>query len=96
MYNALSSGEPLRFDNTYFRTLLAAPWADASNGEAAHIGLESDHKLTLDPECKRWVEAYAADEQAWRSDFAAAYVKMGVLGAEWGNGASTPPFESRA
>ncbi len=24
-------GEPLQFDNTYYRTLLAAPWADPRN-----------------------------------------------------------------
>ncbi len=24
-------GEPLLFDNTYFRTLLAKPWADPTN-----------------------------------------------------------------
>ena len=80
-------GEPLRFDNSYFKTLLAAPWGDprSPGAEQSHIGLSSDRLLTLDPECKRWVEAYAADEALWFADFAAAYLKMGMAGARFAN-----------
>ena len=80
-------GEPLRFDNSYFKTLLAAPWGDPRSpaAEQSHIGLASDRLLTLDPECKKWVEAYAADEALWFADFAEAYVKMGRAGAVFPN-----------
>ena len=88
-------GEPLKFDNTYFVTLLRAPWDEPGNGEASHIGLESDHNLTADADCKRWVQAYAADEKLWKDDFSAAYVKMGVQGAAWAAGVVPPVPETR-
>lgn len=31
-------GDPVTFDNTYFKTLLAAPWKDKSNEMAQHMG----------------------------------------------------------
>jgi L-ascorbate peroxidase len=80
-------GDPLTFDNAYYSTLLAAPWrADPGS----HIGLISDRLLTQDAECKRWVEAYAADQQLWRADFGTAYLRMGSLGARWASGVAPP------
>ena len=31
-------GDPLTFDNTYYQTLLEAPWKDKSNEMAQHTG----------------------------------------------------------
>lgn len=82
-------GEPLAFDGrAYYRTLLAAPWDDAALGAdaramAAHTGLPSDRALARDAQCREWVQRYADDEQAWRADFAAAFLKMGTMGARW-------------
>lgn len=35
-------GEPLKFDNVYYKELLKKPWADPSNDMASMIGLPSD------------------------------------------------------
>lgn len=51
------------FDNTYYKTLLAAPWAKPGADEMAQmIGLPSDHGLGADPECRPYIEKYAADQ----------------------------------
>jgi L-ascorbate peroxidase len=94
-------GAPLSFDNVYFRTLLAAPWADGNatpeaREMASHIGLPSDKALPGDAVCRGWIERYAADEAAWLSDFSAAYIKMGTLGAVWAPGVTPPAVETRA
>ena len=94
-------GAPLVFDNTYYKTLLAKPWSDPKasaddRAMASHIGLPSDHALPEEASCLEWVEKYAADQGAWLNDFSAAYVKMGCLGAKWGEGVAPPAFESRA
>ena len=91
-------GPPLAFDSAYYTTLLARPWADASATEesramAEHIGLASDKALADDAPSALFIRRYAADRAAWFDDFAAAYVKMGCLGARW---AATPgTYESR-
>ncbi len=93
-------GGPLVFDNTYYKTLLARPWADASASPearemAAHIGLPSDKSLPDDPECRVWIQRYADDQARWFEDFAAAYIKMGTLGAVWAPGVTPPAPETR-
>ena len=42
--------------------------------------LPSDMALLSDPEFKKWVEAYAKDEQLFFKDFAAAFAKLLALG----------------
>lgn len=126
-------GEPLAFDNTYYKSLLAKPWLNKvckgfdgvsrvgaaplaafvaarvdtnalsraaltghnrsspphklrmqqSDPMAEMIGLPSDHVLSDDAQCRPWIEKYAADQQRFFEDFAAAYVKMCSLGACW-------------
>lgn len=92
-------GAPLDFDTAYYRTLLAAPWADpaASPDEramAAHIGLDSDKLMAVDPVALPWIKRYAADQPLWFADFATAYVKMGALGCRWSG--AVPGYASLA
>ena len=47
------------------------------------IGLPSDRVLPDNPSCRPVIEEYAADQQLFFDDFAAAYVKMCSLGARW-------------
>ena len=36
-----------------------------------------------DPECRPFIEAYAADQRLFFADFSAAYLKLTGLGASW-------------
>ena len=74
-------GEPLTFDNTYYKTLLEAPWAKPGADEmATHIGLPSDHTLPLDPGCREIIARFSGDQKAFFEAFVASYVKMVGLG----------------
>ncbi|DBA86813.1 TPA: hypothetical protein ACH3X2_005396 [Trebouxia sp. C0005] len=77
-------GDPLTFDNAYFTALLQKPWA-APNADsmAKMIGLPSDHVLPDDSDCKPVIQMYAADQKRFFKDFADAYVKLTMLGAQW-------------
>jgi L-ascorbate peroxidase len=46
-------------------------------------GLPSDHALPDDPECLKYIQAYADDQQRFFTDFAAAYLQLTSLGAVW-------------
>ena len=74
----------MTFDNAYYTALLQKPWA-APNADsmAQMIGLPSDHVLPDDPECQPVIKMYAADQARFYKDFAAAYQKLTMLGAEW-------------
>lgn len=70
-------GDPLTFDNTYYKTLLDAPWAKPGADEmASHIGLPSDHALPLDPSCREIIERFSKDQTAFFEAFVASYIKM--------------------
>ena len=93
-------GPPLAFDSAYYSTLLARPWADAdataeARAMAEHIGLQSDKALADDAPSVPLVRRYASDRAAWFDDFAAAYVKMGCLGARWAPGVTPGSYETR-
>lgn len=77
-------GDPLTFDNAYYTALLQKPWA-APNADSMTqmIGLPSDHVLPDDAECQPVIKMYAADQSRFFTDFAAAYQKLTMLGAEW-------------
>lgn len=60
------------FTNSYFKILLL-------EGETANHLLASDKLLIRHPECRRWVERYALDQDKFFRDFAAAYRKMTLL-----------------
>lgn len=66
--------EPLVFDNSYFTELLA------KEADPALLKLPSDLALLETPTMAKWVKAYAADEQLFFRDYAAAHVKLSELG----------------
>ena len=78
-------GDPVTFDNTYYKTLLEKPWA-APNMTAeqkamtSHIGLPSDKALPEDAECLPYIKLYAQDSRRFYHDFAEAYKKLSVAG----------------
>lgn len=76
-------GEPLTFDNTYFKTLLAAPWVDKSNEMAQHTGIPTDHVLPDSAALRPLIQRYADDQPLFFTHFADAYAKMASLGARW-------------
>lgn len=46
-------------------------------------GIPTDHVLPDNPTCRPFIEEYAADQQLFFRDFAAAFAKMTELGARW-------------
>jgi len=77
-------GDPVTFDNAYYTALLAKPWAGAAPDSMAQmIGLPSDKVIADDPECKPYIEEYAASQTRFFQDFSAAYRKLASLGAVW-------------
>ncbi|XP_030522061.1 L-ascorbate peroxidase 2, cytosolic-like [Rhodamnia argentea] len=64
---------PLIFDNSYFKELL-------SGDKEGLIKLPSDKALIEDPVFRPLVEKYAADEDAFFSDYAEAHLKLSELG----------------
>jgi len=82
---------PLKFDNTYYKLLLSMKWVpkqwdgplqyeDEVSGEL--MMLPTDLALVTDPEFRKYVEIYAADEGRFFSDFADAFGKLIALGAK--------------
>lgn len=76
-------GDPLGFDNSYFRVLVAMPWLDSSVKMYDRIGKTSDRVLMDDPETRFWVQQYAEDQGKFFVDFSEAYQKLSCLGATW-------------
>jgi L-ascorbate peroxidase len=66
------TSDPWRFSNSYFVELLTHP--DPGR-------LQSDQALVRDPELRHYVELYAADESAFRADFAQAFRRLTWVGA---------------
>ena len=64
--------------NTLFHSIGPDQFEDAS-GQL--MMLPSDLALVADPAFRKWVEKYAADEQLFFRDFAAAFAKLLALGA---------------
>lgn len=50
---------------------------------ATAAGIPTDHVLPDNPTCRPFIEEYAADQQLFFRDFAAAFAKMTELGARW-------------
>mmetsp|Transcript_17640 Transcript_17640/g.49309 ORF Transcript_17640/g.49309 Transcript_17640/m.49309 type:complete len:326 (+) Transcript_17640:78-1055(+) len=73
-------GEPLAFDNTYYKTLLRKPWNDPSVEMGSMIGLPSDHVLAEDQECLDIVKVYADQQEMFFQDFTTAFSKLSALG----------------
>ncbi|KAF3440319.1 hypothetical protein FNV43_RR18603 [Rhamnella rubrinervis] len=65
--------DPLKFDNSYFKELLA--------GESEGLlKLPTDKALIEDPQFRRYVELYAKSEDAFFADYAASHKKLSELG----------------
>jgi L-ascorbate peroxidase len=65
------TADTYRFSNSYFVTLLAHPERST---------LPTDQALVSDPALRRYVEAYAADESLFWSDFSAAFRRLTWFG----------------
>lgn len=76
-------GEPLSFDNAYYKSLLGRPWNDPTNSMAAMIGLPSDHVLAEDSACADMIQGYADDQNHFFKDFSASFLKLTSLGVQW-------------
>ena len=84
---------PITFSNEYFKVLLNEQWAERKwNGpkqfENVSTGrdlmmLPTDHALIQDDKMRPWVEKYAADEELFFKDFAAAFGKLLELGVKF-------------
>lgn len=70
----------LKFDNSYY-TDMAASIADPEL-----LCLETDSVLFEDPGFKPFAEKYAADQEVFFVDYAAAHKKLSENGAKWGEG----------
>ncbi|XP_020100999.1 putative L-ascorbate peroxidase 6 isoform X1 [Ananas comosus] len=75
-------GNPVVFDNAYFKILLEKPW-NSNTGMSSMIGLPSDRALVEDDECLRWIRIYAADQDKFFDDFKNTYIKLVNCGASW-------------
>lgn len=76
-------GDPVTFDNTYYKSLLQKPWLNKDDPMADMIGLPSDHVLPDDEECRPIIEEFARDQEAFFQEFARSYQKMTSLGVQW-------------
>jgi L-ascorbate peroxidase len=68
------SSEPLSFSNDYFTELLR------SEATPGLLKLPSDVCLVQDPSFRRWVEAFAANEELFFECYAASHQKLSELG----------------
>ncbi|MCO5592663.1 hypothetical protein L7F22_046666 [Adiantum nelumboides] len=76
-------GNPLVFDNAYFKVLLQKPWTQIGNEMGSMTGLPSDRSLLDDEECLRWINCYANDQAKFFEDFSSTYVKLVNSGVNW-------------
>ncbi|KIJ49508.1 class II peroxidase [Sphaerobolus stellatus SS14] len=86
---------PTTFTNDFYTLLLNEKWvwrkwngpkqlADKKTGSL--MMLPTDYVLTQDKSFKKWVQAYAADEQAFFNDFSKTFAKLlelGVPASQW-------------
>lgn len=88
-YDGPWTRNPLKFDNTYFKNLVHLEWKKKEwDGPEQYVDvlteelmmLPSDMALIWDPEFRKWVEIYAADEPRFFADFASAFAKLVSLG----------------
>ena len=66
---------PYVFDNTYFQELLL-------KDQSKYYKTEADLKLVQNAELRKWVEAYAQDQDLFFRNYAKAHVRVSELGQE--------------
>lgn len=87
-YDGAWTTNPLTFDNQYFKNLLEINWKPKQwEGKFQYtdptdklVMLPTDIALIEDPKFRVHVEKYAADQELFFKDFAAAYGKLMLLG----------------
>jgi hypothetical protein len=87
-YDGPWTRNPLKFDNQFFRNLLALEWTPKKwNGPLQYedptgelMMLPADLAIRDDPKFRVWAEIYAKDEKRFFDDFAKAYAKLISLG----------------
>ena len=80
--------DPLKFDNSYFVNLVTFTWSKRKwdgpeqyeDSSKRFMMLPTDIALKTDPHFRVHVERYAADESAFRAEFAVAFAKLLALG----------------
>lgn len=72
-------GDPLTFDNQYYKTLLEKPW-ESQDAMKQMIGIASDHVLPDDPTCRPIIQEFAANGDAFYEAFSQGYAKLTQLG----------------
>lgn len=66
---------PYVFDNTYFQEVLLGH-------DSKYLKTKADLDLLKDPETKKWVEAYAEDQNLFFTNYAKAHIKVSEYGHE--------------
>ncbi|MGA2232733.1 MAG: peroxidase family protein [Tepidisphaeraceae bacterium] len=79
------TNDPFHFTNEYFRLLMRK-----GEAEKRHL-LGSDRAMADDAICLPFIEAFAMDEALFFRQFAAAYTKLSLLGANVQAGANASP-----
>lgn len=72
-------GDPLTFDNVYYKTLLEKPWL-SEDAMKQMIGIPSDRVLADDPECKPIIQDFTRDQNKFFESFAASYIRLTSFG----------------
>ena len=72
-------GDPLTFDNEYYKILLEKPW-ESGDSMKQMIGIPSDHVLPNDAECSTIIRDFAKDEKKFFTSFVSSYNKLTTLG----------------
>ena len=98
------TADPLKFDNTYFTFLLEKEWTPRKwdgplqyeDPSGKYMMLPTDVALKTDPEFRKYVEIYAADQSKFFSDFAEAFAKLMSLGCPAHVQSSTAETETTA
>jgi len=85
------TAEPNKFDNSYFKALLEKSFSPETTNKGKPqyrcaasntIMMESDMALIRDPGFKRWVDTYAADQDAFFADFSESWARVQELGCD--------------
>ncbi len=72
-------GDPLTFDNVYYKTLLEKPWL-RKDEMSQMIGIKSDHVLMDDSECRKFIEEFAGNQEKFFARFVSSYAKLTTFG----------------
>ncbi|KAF9970921.1 heme peroxidase [Actinomortierella ambigua] len=95
------TASPTVFTNSFFTELLGRKWVERKwdgpkqfedKETKSLMMLPADMAMTKDKEFKKWVEAYAKDEQLFFEHFAAACSKLFELGCKFPEGTKTYRF----